>query len=127
MSERKQMTRYCSCGAKVAGNGASKSIPELRAIASAATQGEWQSGADPCHFDAPEVRNEQWAIYVPTDADAAHIAAFSPATCLELLARLEAVTAARDELVSYALVESGPTMGDRERIHELAAIGKAGQ
>jgi hypothetical protein len=35
----------------------------------------WTSGTDPSHFDAPEVRNSAWALYVPTDADARRIVA----------------------------------------------------
>jgi hypothetical protein len=35
----------------------------------------WTSGTDPSHFDAPEVRNSAWAMYVPTDADARRIVA----------------------------------------------------
>jgi hypothetical protein len=60
----------------------------LRELCERATPGPWEYGIDPCHFDSPEVRNNRWAIYVPTDEDAAFIAAARTALP-ELLDRVE--------------------------------------
>jgi hypothetical protein len=94
-------------------------LAKLRALCAAASPAPWRNGADPSHFDAPEVTDDKtFSYYITTDADAAFVAAARSALpqlldeverlresteCLEgarsdLARQLAAMTDARDEM-----------------------------
>jgi hypothetical protein len=81
-------------------------LTEGRKHDEAMTEGPWRNGADPSHFDAPEVTDARtFAYYVTAPADAAGIA-WMRTKLSELLAgyaaamdEIEAINAVRDEVL----------------------------
>lgn len=69
-------------------------LAALKATAEAATQGKWEQ--DPEH--SGEVIIGDYTVFELSREDAAHIAAFDPPTCLELVARAEQADALEAEL-----------------------------
>jgi hypothetical protein len=80
-------------------------LSALERLAKAATPGPWRNGADPCHFDSPEVTDDKtFSYYVKTDADAAFIAALSPSTALALIAHIRKLEAVAEAARKFARV-----------------------
>ncbi len=94
-------------------------LPGLRALLAAGTPGPWSNGADPSHFDSPEVTDDKtFAYYVTTDADAKLITAAVNALP-SLLDRLDAL---EGELAVYR--KSFPAgIYDRLEAAETHAVG----
>lgn len=77
-------------------------LKKLRQLAESASPGPWHNGADPSHFDAPEVTDKRtFAYWVTTDKDAAFIAGFNPATAIELLDEIERMHSAERPLQEW--------------------------
>jgi hypothetical protein len=97
---------------------------KLRDLAQAATRGPWRNGADPSHFDAPEVTDgKTFAYWVTKDADAAFIAAANPQTVIALLDHIEDLTKAV-EAAAVKGVAAGKLIAQQEASAEIEKLRK---
>jgi hypothetical protein len=94
-------------------------LAALRQLAGAASPGPWRNGADPSHFDSPEVTDDRtFAYYVTEDNDAAFIAALNPTTATALLDRIEELQISdQDRADLLALIRWFDGGGDKRKWH----------
>lgn len=64
-------------------------LEAAKALCDASTSGPWRNGFDPCHFDLPEVTDDQTFSYYVTNAEDAAFIAASRTLIPQLIAEIE--------------------------------------
>ena len=109
-------------------------LQQWRALAERATPGPWRNGADPSHFDAPEVTDDKtFSYWITKDADAAFVAAAREAVPqllheverlrgIEAIAKLEAMLGlgepVRPDIHVRVVRQRDSAIADRDRLRK---------